>query len=50
MISQTLSLLYTFDGYDFTEWEITAWHVINATGYQMVLDTKLLQGPKYIQV
>jgi len=32
-----LSLLYTFDGRDFVEWEATAHHVINATGCWMVL-------------
>jgi len=40
MTSQTFSLLHTFDGCNFTKWETTARHVINATGYQMVLGTK----------
>jgi len=40
MTSQTFSLLYTFDGCNFTEWETTARHVINATGYQMALGIK----------
>ena len=37
MSSQTLSLLRTFDGRDFVEWEATARHVINATGCQIAL-------------
>jgi len=32
-----LSLLRTFDGRDFVEWEATARHVINATGCQIAL-------------
>jgi len=41
MTSQTLSLFYTFNSHNFTEWETTARYVINATGYQMALGTKL---------
>jgi len=40
MTSQTLSLLHTFDGHDFTEWKTTAQHVINATGCQIVLGVR----------
>jgi len=42
MSVQTLSFLRTFDGCDFTEWEATARHVINATGCRMALNSKPL--------
>ena len=40
MTSQTLNLFCTFNSHDFTEWETTTQHVINATGYQMALGVR----------
>jgi len=42
MLSQTINLLYIFDSHNFTEWDTTARHVINAIGYHIVLNSKPL--------
>jgi len=42
MSSQTNNLLCIFDSCDFTEWNTIAYHVINAIGCYMVLNSKLL--------
>lgn len=42
MSSQTINLLHIFDGHNFTEWNTTARHVINATGCCIALNSKPL--------
>ena len=37
MSSQILNYLHTFDGRNLTNWDATAYYIINATGYYIVL-------------
>ena len=41
MALQTFSFLWTFDRYDFIEWEATAYYIINAIGCHIALSSKL---------